>query len=448
MSQSRLDFKAVAQEGLRELAAGGWVVLHPDHQEVHLGDLALRPNRSSGARLPGRRRPFGTAKRSHRGRESAAGRTATSESRRTASSPVADRDAAACAPRTSTSRSSTRCCSATAGWPDASPATRRSPARPARPSVSSKFTLTQGAFRTFKFESLTGTVDYTPERRGDGRAPAADADGVDHGQGHRAADAVPADATWSGCRTTRRARAASSTSRLRAARSTSASFRGSRRYVTNVTGRSQANVRVTGTGYDPHADGAIEVHGGAFAIPELGTRYTGLDTRIDLAAGRRHRPRIQDPRQPRFSDDDWRNAGRARALGRRGRTSRSNPRTSRSIDNRSPSLKLDARMQLTGELRKPRLEGTVEVESGTIHLRSCSSRSTANPYSTTAADDGLAGADEAARATPPQPEPVQKRTADAVQRPRARCRRWRFRTTWFCAATTCARPMRRSTSAT
>ena len=49
-------------------------------------------------------------------------------------------------------------------------------------------------------------------------------------------------------------------------------------------------MHVTGTGYDPHADGAIEIRGGAFAIPELGTRYSGLDTRIDLQPDVRHRP--------------------------------------------------------------------------------------------------------------------------------------------------------------
>ena len=42
-------------------------------------------------------------------------------------------------------------------------------------------------------------------------------------------------------------------------------------YVTNVTGALQANVKVTGSGYDPHLDGAVDIRGGAFAVPELGT---------------------------------------------------------------------------------------------------------------------------------------------------------------------------------
>ncbi len=37
-SQSKLDFNAVAQEGVRQLAAQGSATFHPDHQEIHLGD--------------------------------------------------------------------------------------------------------------------------------------------------------------------------------------------------------------------------------------------------------------------------------------------------------------------------------------------------------------------------------------------------------------------------
>ena len=49
-----------------------------------------------------------------------------------------------------------------------------------------------------------------------------------------------------------------------------------RRHVTSL----QANLRVTGSGYDPHIEGAVEIRGGSFAVPDLGTRYTGLDTRV------------------------------------------------------------------------------------------------------------------------------------------------------------------------
>ena len=34
--------RAWRKKAARELAAGGWVMIHPDHHEIHIGDLALR----------------------------------------------------------------------------------------------------------------------------------------------------------------------------------------------------------------------------------------------------------------------------------------------------------------------------------------------------------------------------------------------------------------------
>ena len=149
------------------------------------------------------------------------------------------------------------------------------------PNVTSKFTLSQGAFRNFKFEALTGTVDYTPSGvamdvrlqqtptawiTAKGAAPITlfqpTPAGVDAHDEDRRGGVLDIQI-------------ASSPIEL-------GIVQGFTSYVTNVTGTMQANVRLTGTGYDPHAEGALEIRGGAFEVPEFGTRYTGLDTRIDL----------------------------------------------------------------------------------------------------------------------------------------------------------------------
>ena len=89
-------------------------------------------------------------------------------------------------------------------------------------------------------------------------------------------------------------------------------------YVTNVTGALQANIKVTGSGYDPHFDGAIDIKGGAFAVPELGTAYTRPDDAHRSERRRADHHRVQDPRRPRVPDDRRRHPGDARALGRSG----------------------------------------------------------------------------------------------------------------------------------
>jgi translocation and assembly module TamB len=64
------------------------------------------------------------------------------------------------------------------------------------------------------------------------------------------------------------------------------------------------------------------------------------------------------------------------------------------IDNEFADLKLDTEIQITGELRKPRVAGFVEVENGTIFVARVLEQVTADPYATEA---------EALDATPREP---------------------------------------------
>ena len=52
--------------------------------------------------------------------------------------------------------------------------------------------------------------------------------------------------------------------------------------LTNVTGTLQADVRVTGSGEDPHLTGNVDIRDGGFAVPAAKTSFTGLTTRIEL----------------------------------------------------------------------------------------------------------------------------------------------------------------------
>src|SRR5690606_23036761 len=52
-SQSKVIFSATAVQEGRELTAGGDVILHPDHQEIHLPALVLRTPTQEWALAPG-----------------------------------------------------------------------------------------------------------------------------------------------------------------------------------------------------------------------------------------------------------------------------------------------------------------------------------------------------------------------------------------------------------
>ena len=395
-SKSRLEFKGVAKEGPRELTAGGSLLLHPDHQEVHVDSLALRSEQIEW------RTPEGAAATVRYGSNRVEVKNlqlVNADQRITADGVIAGLDSTlqVRAENLDVAQLDTlllgdgRLAGRFTGDAEISGSTKA-------PNVTSKFTLWQGAFRNFKFEALTGTVDYTPSGvamdvrlqqtptawiTAKGAAPITlfrpTPAGVDAHDEDRRGGVLDIQI-------------ASSPIEL-------GIVQGLTSYVTNVTGTMQANVRLTGTGYDPHAEGALEVRGGAFEIPQFGTRYTGLDTRIDL------QPDVVTVREFKILDSrgfpltiGGTLAVHERAVGAVDITLQS--QAFEIIDNRIADLKLNSDLKLTGELRKPRLEGSVDIENATIHLAELIEQVTANPYAVEA-DAGLAGADEAARATPP-----------------------------------------------
>ena len=399
-AQSRLDFKGTAKEGRRELAAGGWLVIHPDHHEIHIGDLALRSEQIVW------RTPEGSSAAVQYGKDRVQVeqlQLMNGDQRITADGVIAGADSAlhVHAENVDVAQLDTlllgdgRVAGRFTGDAEISGSTRAL-------NVTSKFTLSQGAFQLFKFESLAGTVDYTGSGvaldvrlqqtptawiTARGIAPTtlftATPPGVDAHDENRMGGVVDVQI-------------ASSEIDLGVIQGFTSS-------VTDVTGSMQANVHLTGTGYDPHADGAIEIRGGAFAVPQLGTRYTGLDTRIEL------KPDLVTVREFRILDA---RGGPMTIGGTLGVHEYSVGAVNINVDannfaavhNRLADLTLDARLKLTGDLRKPRLEGTIDVEDGTIHVAELIEEVTASPYALDETDAGIAGADEAARAVEREPQ--------------------------------------------
>jgi len=399
-SQSRLDFQAVAQEGRRELAAAGDVVLHPDHHEIHIGELALRSeqiewrtpaSQPAAVRYAGNRIEIQNLQ------------LANADQRITATGVVGSNsdtlkihvDNVDVAQLDTLLLGDGRLAGRLTGDADVSGST--SALR-----VSSNFALTTGAFRTYKFEALSGTMDYTPSGvaldvklqqtptewiTAKGLAPATlfrpTPPGVDEHDADRLGGVLDIQIVSSDIGL--------------------GFVQGFTPYVTNVTGTMQANVRVTGSGFDPHAEGMVNIRGGAFEVPQLGTRYSGLDTRVELA------PDLVTVQEFKILDSRGfpMTVGGTLAVHERevGAVDiRLQSEAFEVVDNAVADLKLDTDVRITGELRKPRLVGTVEVENGTIHLAELIEQTTSNPYAIEPVETGIEGADEAARATPPESE--------------------------------------------
>jgi hypothetical protein len=364
--QSKVYFAATAKQEQRQLDAGGTVVLHPDHQEIHLPDLAIKTQQIEW------RTPAGSEAAVRYGKDRIAVNNlqlVSGDQRITADGVVG---------------SASEALKVQAQNVDVAQLNQIALGQPGQvvgrlnanatitgstsdPHVAGEFALTQGAFRQFKFESLGGKVDYAQSGvtldvklqqnpnawlTAKGVAPLTALRANPPEVGHEHQDAAAGEEID--------IQVASSPIDL-------GLVQGFTSYVTNVMGTVQANFKVTGSGYDPHLDGAIEVRNGAFAVPDLGTTYTGLDTRIDL------KPDAVTITEMRILD----NHGNPMTIGGQlavhersvgGVNVNVTSDNFKVIDNKMGNVRLNTDVRLTGELLKPRLEGTVALETGQIDV--------------------------------------------------------------------------------
>jgi autotransporter translocation and assembly factor TamB len=391
-AKDTIEFDATAQEGVRQLQAAGSVILHTDRQEIVLPTLALRAEEVEWRTTPGTEARVQYAKErieiqglqlvnadQRIQAEGVIGSEREPLQVRVENVDVAQVDRLLLGDQRISGRFS-------------ADATVTGPIN--APRVEGKFALNAGAFRTFQFESLAGQVEYrgqevdldvrlqqTPTQwfTAKGTAPLTLFRPTPEDRAGMHIDPTPGD--------TVNLEVASSEIGLGV-------IQGFTSYVTNVTGSLQANIRVTGSGYDPHLEGSIGVTGGSFEVPDLGTKYTGLDTEIGLTP--------QGLSIQEFSIMDERGfpmtvggtlALHARSVGAVDVSVKSEK--FEVIDNRLADVKLNTDIRVTGEVRKPRVEGFVEIENGTINVAELLDQFGSNPYSTEdAAINATDGAEE------------------------------------------------------
>jgi autotransporter translocation and assembly factor TamB len=382
---SKLQFSVDAQQEQRIAEVAGEVIFHPDHQEIHLPSVTLRSGPAEWHSAPGSAAAIQYAQ----GRievkdvvlESAGNQRITADGvlggpqGQTLQVKADNLDMAALnqialgQPGDIAGRLSAN--ATISGSTDA-------------PRIAGDFSLTQGAFRMFRFDSLGGTVDYgqhgidldvklqqnaTQWLTAKGHSPATLFQPTpEELRGHH--EPAPGEAI---------------DIQVESSPIDLGVVQGFTSYLTNVTGTVQANFKVTGSGYDPHLDGAVEVRNGGFQVPELGTTYTGLDTRIDLT------PDALKIAEMKIVDNHGSPLTIGGQLAVHGREVGGVQVTLQShdfkvIDNQLGNVRLDTDLRLTGELRAPRLEGSVDVNTGTLDVAKILEQVTANAYATTATD--------------------------------------------------------------
>ena len=383
-AQQKLDFKATAKQGVRQLDADGSAIIHTDHREVHLGSLALKTEKIVWTTDPASHPTvqYGNSRvevddiklvsgDQHIEAQGAIGAGGDNLRVKADNVDVAQLDALMLGDQRLAGRLNAN--ATVSGTTSA-------------PRVAGDFMLTGGSFRNFKFMSFGGKVDYAGKGMNvdvrldqdpqswltaKGFAPTTLFQATPPKMEGEHVAPLPGEAIDID---------------VRSSQIDLGVVQGFTSYVTNVTGTLQANFKITGSGYDPHLDGGIDIKGGAFTAPDLGTSFSGLDTRIDLKPDEVtiNEFRILDKNKKAMTIGGSL-AVHERSVGAVDIKVQSDD--FKVISNKTADLKFDSDFHITGTVRAPKVEGTVEVEPGTIDVADVLQRATArNAYSTTATE--------------------------------------------------------------
>jgi hypothetical protein len=368
-SNKQVTFNATAKQPQRSLAAGGSVLLHPDHQEVHLESLALQSQGVTWQTAPGATPAIqygdnvvsvkGFKLVSNGNQEISAdgtfGRSGEALEVTLNNIDLATVDALLLRPPQLSGRLNAS--STISGTKDA-------------PAVDAKFEINQGGVRQFHYDSFGGTVNYA------GRGVTVDArlqqspttwiaakgyvptkamseakPGASHA--HRDPNAVPAADRFD-------VHVDSSPIDL-------GLVQGFTNQLTNVKGTVQAKIDVTGAADDPHPTGAITLENAAFTAAATGVAYTDVDGKIDLEPDRVHIESISvldNQQNPLEISGDLAVHGTDVS----GVQVYVGADDFKVIDNKMGNVRINSDLRLTGQLNAPKLEGNLGINTGVINL--------------------------------------------------------------------------------
>jgi translocation and assembly module TamB len=363
--RKQLDFSTRIQERTRELEATGKLVFHPDHQEIHLPQLAIRTQGIEWRTVPGGDpaiqygkdrldiRDIRLAKDDQNLEVNGSLSLGTGKPTGSVAVKAVNVDLSEIERLLLQNR----------GFHGRLTADATIAGSTNAPQVDGHFEVRNGAFQNYTYELLTADVDYGGSRitLDATLRQAADVTITAKGVvptslfqrakgGHVAASADDAIDL-----------------RIQTPLLNLGLAQGFTTEISNVSGTLQADVHITGSGLDPHLQGFVEIRDGAFAVPRGGTVYSGLDTRIDLEEDlvRIRRFEILDENGEQLAVSGQL-AVHARQVGAVDVQLESE--NFEIIDNELGDVGVGTRLKVTGELSRPKLEGDVRITAGRLEV--------------------------------------------------------------------------------
>jgi hypothetical protein len=369
----RLDFDAHLKERDRELDVRGHVILHPDHQEIHLPALAVRTEGVEWRNAPGTEAAvqYGGGQIQIEDLHLVSGQQSL-EVAGTITLGQAEEGRAKAAPPTGNLRVHARdvdlqqlemLLMQDRGLSGRLSADATLVGSIDEPAVDGRVDIVNGGFQDYRYDSLAATVGYRGERIS-----------VDATLQQSPAEAITVTGSMplSLFQPSPGEHIPPTPGEEVDLHITSTAIdlgfvQGFTTAITNVTGTMQADLRVTGSGQDPHLEGFVDIRGGAFGVPLGGVSYTGLDTRIELVED------IVRIREFSILDEHDRPltiagelAVHAKQVGAVNITIASD--NFEIIDNELGDVGIDSKLQITGELRRPRIEGEIRLAAGRLEV--------------------------------------------------------------------------------
>jgi len=370
--QKQLEFDATAKQPQRSLTAAGSVLLHPEHQEIHLRNLDLT---SQGVRWQSAPNAEATINYAHDDvtvknlklvngdqeldADGTFGHPGDALHVTARNVDVATVDALLLREPQFTGRLNASA-TITSDEPVASGSSRT-------PHVKADFKIDKGGFRQFKYDTFGGTVNYGGKGLDlDARLQQNPTTWIE-AKGYVPVAAFKAGTNVDRAHRTSEAREDQFDLHVDSSPIDLGLVQGFTTELTNVTGTLQAKVDIQGAADDPHPNGVVTVQNGAFLVKSTGVPYTNLDAKIDLQDDKIHIDQLRvldNQKKPLSVTGDL--AVHERELG--GVTIAIKSDDFKVIDNRTGNVRINSDLRIAGDLTAPRVEGTLGVTTGWISL--------------------------------------------------------------------------------
>jgi autotransporter translocation and assembly factor TamB len=362
---SQLDFDGKVKQEAREADARGDVIFHPDHQEIHLPSLAVRTQGIEWRTAPGSAAAlrYGNERIELQDVKLVSGDQAIDASGAVSLKGSQPGTALTVNARNVDISQIERLALQNRGFSGRIDAAAKIEGSLDQPLVNGSVTVTNGGFRNYKYDSLTAKVDYNSTRVG------LDAT---LRQSPTAAIAAQGTIPMTLFQRSEAGHVAARTGDDIDLHITSTPLelgliQGFTTAVTDVTGVLRLDLRLTGAGEDPHAEGIIDIRGGAFAVPATGVSYSGLDTSISVSPDGLTIPNLQivDEKGERMTITGTLGL-HAREVGAVDVTVTS--RNFELLDNELGDVGVETNLKVTGELRRPKIEGDVKLQAARVEV--------------------------------------------------------------------------------